>query len=39
MLNIAESLEIKIRWSGYWNGNFDLKDQKFYDLVHFEVVG
>ena len=35
---IAESLGINIRWGGDWNGNFDLKDQNFYDLPHFEVV-
>ncbi len=29
---------IKIRWEGDWNGNYDLKDQNFYDLPHFEAV-
>jgi len=35
---VAEMLGIKIRWGGDWNGNFDLKDQNFFDLPHFEVV-
>ena len=36
---IAEGMGIKIRWGSDWNGNFDLKDQNFYDLLHFEVKG
>ena len=35
---IAEGMGIKIRWGGDWNGNFDLKDQNFYDLPHFELL-
>jgi peptidoglycan L-alanyl-D-glutamate endopeptidase CwlK len=34
----AKQLGIKIRFGGDWNGNFDLKDQNFYDGVHFEEV-
>ena len=25
-------------WPGDWNGNFDIKDQNFHDLPHFELV-
>lgn len=32
----AWALGIDIRWGGDWNGNNDLKDQNFFDLVHFE---
>lgn len=35
---IAAQMGIKIRWGGDWNGNFDLKDQSFFDRVHFEIL-
>jgi len=35
---VAEEMNIKIRWGGDWNGNFDLKDQTFFDLPHFELL-
>ncbi len=35
---VAEELGIKIRWGGDWDGDFDLKDQNFFDLPHFELV-
>lgn len=34
----AHSRGIKIRWGGDWDADFDLKDQTFFDLVHFELV-
>jgi peptidoglycan L-alanyl-D-glutamate endopeptidase CwlK len=34
----AEALGIKIRWGGNWDGDMDLKDQNFFDLVHFELI-
>jgi len=34
----AESLGIKIRWGGDWDSDDNLDDQKFMDLVHFELV-
>jgi peptidoglycan LD-endopeptidase CwlK len=33
----AIHLGIKIRWGGDWDGNFNLKDQNFFDLPHFEL--
>ena len=36
---IAQSRNIKIRWGGDWNGNNIFTDQKFDDLVHFELIG
>ena len=27
-----------VRWGGDWDGDYDLKDQKFNDLVHFELI-
>lgn len=38
VLAIAEMLGIKIRWGGDWNRNLNFKDQRFQDLVHFEIV-
>ena len=38
MFGIAKSKGIKIRWGGDWNRNWNLKDQKFFDLPHFELV-
>jgi peptidoglycan L-alanyl-D-glutamate endopeptidase CwlK len=35
---VAHSIGINIRWGGDWNSNFDLKDNKFDDLFHFELV-
>ncbi|MCP1496210.1 hypothetical protein J2Y86_000917 [Pseudomonas migulae] len=39
VLETAESMGIKIRWGGDWNGNGSSKDEKFLDLVHFELKG
>lgn len=36
---VAHEKGISIRWGGDWNGNFDLSDQGFYDLAHFEKKG
>lgn len=33
----AKGLGIKVRFGGDWNGNFNLKDENFYDGVHFEI--
>lgn len=35
---MAESIGIKIRWGGDWDGDFDFKDQNFHDLPHFELI-
>ncbi len=35
---IANELGIKIRWGGDWDSDYDLDDQKFMDLVHFELI-
>ena len=29
---------INIRWGGDWDGDFNLKDQNFFDLQHFELM-
>lgn len=37
MLGIARQRGIKLRWGGDWNGDFNLKDNKFQDVGHFEL--
>ena len=38
VIAIALSMGVKLRWGGDWDGDFDLKDNKFNDLVHFETI-
>lgn len=33
---VAHQMGVPIRWGGDWDGDFDLFDQSFMDLVHFE---
>ena len=35
---VAESVGIPIRWGGDWDRDYDLNDQSFNDLVHFELT-
>jgi len=37
-LATASSLGVKVRWGGDWNGNWNMKDQSFHDLGHFELL-
>lgn len=37
VLAIANETGIPIRWGGDWDGDKDLDDQSFDDLVHFEI--
>lgn len=38
MFSVANAKGITLRWGGDWNRNWDLNDQSFYDLPHFEIV-
>jgi len=38
VLGIARGLDIPIRWGGDWDGDMDINDQNFNDLVHFELL-
>ena len=38
VIGTAVQLGIKVRWGGDWNSNRDFSDQKFNDLVHFELL-
>lgn len=35
---VAAEMGLTIRWGGDWDSDHDLKDQRFNDLVHFELV-
>jgi hypothetical protein len=39
VLGTAKQLNINIRYGGDWDGDNDLKDNNFDDLVHFEIKG
>lgn len=38
MLGVAGSMRIRLRWGGDWDGDTQVKDNTFDDLVHFELV-
>jgi len=38
MFATADQLGFKIRWGGDWSMDMDFEDQKFNDLVHFELI-
>ena len=38
VMGVADALGLHIRWGGDWDSDNDLDDQKFMDLVHFELV-
>ena len=38
VFSAAERLNVSIRWGGNWDGDQDFSDQRFNDLVHFELV-
>jgi len=35
---VAIALGYDIRWGGDWDGDYNIHDQTFFDLVHFEIV-
>jgi peptidoglycan L-alanyl-D-glutamate endopeptidase CwlK len=38
VLGVATELGVALRWGGDWDGDRDLADQTFNDLVHFELT-
>ena len=38
VLGTALQMGIRLRWGGDWNGNWQVKDNKFDDLWHFELI-
>ena len=39
VLGVAKEMGMNIRWGGDWNQDTQTKDNKFDDLVHFEIKG
>jgi len=39
VLGVAKEMGMNIRWGGDWNQDTETKDNKFDDLVHFEIKG
>jgi peptidoglycan LD-endopeptidase CwlK len=39
VLGTAAAQGVSLRWGGDWNGNFNVADNSFDDLVHFELKG
>tara|TARA_R100000152_G_C6696980_1_gene127308 strand:+ start:116 stop:508 length:393 start_codon:yes stop_codon:yes gene_type:complete len=37
VIGIARSMNIKLRWGGDWNMNFEVDDNNFDDFPHFEI--
>ena len=38
VVGVAHGMGFQIRWGGDWDGDMDVNDQKFNDLLHFEIV-
>ena len=38
VLGVASVMGIPLRWGGDWDGDRDIHDQEFNDLVHFEIT-
>ena len=36
---IALQLNVPVRWGGDWDGDGEIKDNSFDDLVHIEIKG
>lgn len=38
VLRVAHEMGIEVRWGGDWDSDLEFHDQKFNDLVHWELV-
>lgn len=38
VMGIAKTMGIPLRWGGDWDGDTQVRDQSFNDLVHFEIA-
>lgn len=38
VMGIASQMGTRLRWGGDWDGDTELRDQRFVDLPHFEVL-
>ena len=39
VLATAKAMDVTLRWGGDWSMDFEVRDNQFDDLVHFEIVG
>ena len=39
VLATAKAMGVNLRWGGDWSMDFEVRDNQFDDLVHFEIVG
>ena len=39
VLATAKAMGVTLRWGGDWSMDFEVRDNQFDDLVHFEIVG
>jgi len=37
VMGVARGMDIRLRWGGDWNMNFNVKDNRFDDFPHFEL--
>lgn len=37
VMGVAAAMDIPLTWGGDWNGDRNLKNQKLYDLPHFQI--
>ena len=37
VIGVARGMDIRLRWGGDWNRNWDTKDNRFDDFPHFEI--
>ena len=38
VLGVAEAQGVRLRWGGDWDGDWSTVDEKFRDMVHFELI-
>jgi len=38
MFSCANELNIRVRWGGDWDEDGDIRDNKFNDMYHFEII-
>jgi hypothetical protein len=38
MKGLASAMGLKVRIGADWDGDFDIKDQRFHDLPHIEII-
>ena len=39
VLGVAQMMDVSLRWGGDWDRDTEVRDNRFDDLVHFELIG